>query len=486
MDRKFEYAHHTGRIGITRIIALILSTLMVCALAACGAGSEYEPWVWPAGVPGPVGTPAPGQTHPFPEEAWEPVSIRWFAFDENLNSPEWQSLLNRFQLEITPARGQLHLMAMANDLPDVFFQSWPGLNSFIQEDLVRAIPDEMLMWYPFFVETLAQGIVAPVHRDLFGGTWGIPLRPYWNNEVHMSTFVYRKDWAANVGFTEPPANMAELAEMLRRFTFDDPTRRGHTTYGFSGGFSDAAWFPFANLYNWVEEDGRLIPAALSRDMKDAVVFWNGLYREGAIDPMFTLANFDDFIRGFVGCMIVPFTESNIWSNIVGLFGAAHPGLGDPLDVIGFLPALPKDADSPGRHGKRLIDGNYFCFSYNVDDAGMNRVLSLMHYQMTWENQAGHTALPEPTRAAVLSRSVAEVCRANAWEHQHTAIQLIPAGVLMRFTVDIAMDELTQIVATSSDPEADFDEYVRRSLRVFGEYIRIKNEDYQAFIARRGT
>lgn len=106
----------------------------------------------------------------------------------------------------------------------------------------------------------------------------------------------RTDWLETLGLS-PPENMAEVVEISKRFTNDDPNQNGkNDTYGLA--FSKFLWDPIMGLegfmagYNafpnmWIkDENGELVYGGIQPEVKEALQVLQDMYQEGYIDPEF--------------------------------------------------------------------------------------------------------------------------------------------------------------------------------------------------------
>ena len=96
---------------------------------------------------------------------------------------------------------------------------------------------------------------------------------------------------------EPPKTMDELRQVADAFTNKDPDKNGKKdTFGlamykdiFGGGFGNVeglfnGFGAYPNI--WIEKDGKLVYGSVQPEMKKALEFIQGLYKDGLIDPEF--------------------------------------------------------------------------------------------------------------------------------------------------------------------------------------------------------
>jgi putative aldouronate transport system substrate-binding protein len=165
-----------------------------------------------------------------------------------------------------------------------------------------------------------------------GQIWGLPSG--WTDADPFARS-YRKDWADRLGIAKPET-MAQLYEMARAFTLDDPDGNGRRdTFGMvsSGTWNLQDLFQTfdARLNNtgdasivWDPNENAWVDSMLKPEMIDALKMLSRLYREGILDPE-TFTNTGQIMR------------EKIWS---GRYGSTFHWLTWGLDS--FLPNLRKN------------------------------------------------------------------------------------------------------------------------------------------------
>jgi len=113
--------------------------------------------------------------------------------------------------------------------------------------------------------------------------------------------IYRTDWLANVGLSEPKT-LTDLYNVLRAFTFNDPDRNGQQdTYGMTwvgnylGPFMDLAVMHGAP-YNFGLRNGRLTPWFEYDEFTQALDYSKRLYDEGLINRDFAALQSGEWTR----------------------------------------------------------------------------------------------------------------------------------------------------------------------------------------------
>lgn len=122
---------------------------------------------------------------------------------------------------------------------------------------------------------------------------------YQGRPAARQGLIFRKDWADNLGLSEP-TNIDEFYEMARAFTEDDPDGNGKKdTFGISdrsdliyGAFKTvASWHGAPN--GWGEKDGELLPEFMFPQYMDTLKFFKDLRDKGYINQDFPVTSKDD-------------------------------------------------------------------------------------------------------------------------------------------------------------------------------------------------
>jgi putative aldouronate transport system substrate-binding protein len=143
---------------------------------------------------------------------------------------------------------------------------------------------------------------------------------YMGRDLARQGGIYRKDWLDNLGAKEP-ANIAELEELLRVFTEDDPDGNGaDDTIGLAdredlvyGSFKTVgSWFHVPN--NWGEMDGKLMPEFMFPQYIETMDWFRKIHEAGYMNKDFPVTSKDDqrnlFYSGKAGVYIGAMTDVN--------------------------------------------------------------------------------------------------------------------------------------------------------------------------------
>lgn len=131
--------------------------------------------------------------------------------------------------------------------------------------------------------------------------------------------VYRKDWLDNTGLAVPKT-IDDFYAMLKAFTENDPDQNEHDdTYGLiltnMTGSLDIMQTWFGVPKDWgVSTDGKLVPAHLTGEYREAMRFFRKIYEEKLVNqdfPLFDPERWNDpFVTGRAGCIVDVLDRAN--------------------------------------------------------------------------------------------------------------------------------------------------------------------------------
>jgi len=187
--------------------------------------------------------------------------------------------------------------------------------------------------------------------------------------------------------------MDEFYEMLKAFKDKDPDQNGvQDTYGLSA----AKMLPLTTFFasygidpeSWVKDDeGKYVPGYISELNIEPLKYFQKLYREGLLDPEFSIAGWKQVVQkltsGSFGAIIRNADVHWLNKTINDMFGEANPDIENPLDVVGVMGPLKKDADSEAKWLQFLDAGGSEIYS-GVDDEKLDRILELYEFLLAEE------------------------------------------------------------------------------------------------------
>jgi putative aldouronate transport system substrate-binding protein len=142
-------------------------------------------------------------------------------------------------------------------------------------------------------DIMTQDPIALKSATIDGKLWGIPLTDA--SVTYASVLWIRQDWMNKLGISAPKS-MADVLEISRRFTQEDPDGNGvNDTIGLAmdkdlfGAIAGLAGF--FNGYHaypglWLEKDGGLVNGSVQPEMRAALLALQKMYADGQIDKEF--------------------------------------------------------------------------------------------------------------------------------------------------------------------------------------------------------
>lgn len=189
---------------------------------------------------------------------------------------------------------KLGLSVNSGDIPDMFVVSPAQLLMYHEAGLIADLtPAYEAEASANTRDILTQDPVALKAATIDGKLLGIPLTDA--SVTSASVLWIRQDWMDKLGI-EPPTSMADVLEISRRFTEEDPDGNGvNDTIGLA--MDKNIWGAIAGLQGffngyhaypgiWFERDGKLTFGSVQPEMRDALLALQKMYASGQIDPEF--------------------------------------------------------------------------------------------------------------------------------------------------------------------------------------------------------
>ena len=374
-----------------KFLALALAVLMLAAvMAACGTpAATSNP---PATTTAATTTSAPPATGDTPPA--DPVDVDTMELTpltvsvggltgDPMQNEMGKFLSEKFNITFTPVDlegDKIRLLATADDLPDFFGVTLgDGFHTMLRQDgQIRSIPEDMLAKYPTEERIFRTGNNSKAIYDTTGEYWAFPMfNDIFEEQVTFwHALLTRGDWMRKVGVTENPTNMVDYADLLRKFTFDDPNGDGSKTFGIGGGLYGPAMYAWADYDHWIYEDGQWKFGQFTQGIREALIYWNTLYKEGVVDPDFASPSYDRdamFVSDKIGSTARRYDEYGIRKFNKETWGVAHPDKDYLTDIVP-LGGMAKDAASPRKWSANPNDPYGKAISSKVDDEKLERLL----------------------------------------------------------------------------------------------------------------
>ena len=299
------------RTRLTRGMALLLLgvLLLSAVLVACGEPAN-RPTPAPAGSPAQDGFAeldlvAPNRYDP-PVEMRSVIAVDAtikFLGDNDIHNNVWtRAYEDQLGLKVTydwvvdasMYDQKLGLSVNSRDIPDMFRVSPGQLHLFHEAGLLADLTDVYAAEASARTrDVLTQDPVSLKAGTIDGRLVGIPLT---DAAVASASMLWiRQDWMDALGIAAP-ATMADVLEISRRFTEEDPNRTGaNDTVGLcvtkSLGGDIANLKGFFNGYHaypgiWYERNGSLVYGSVQPEMRAALGALQEMYAQGQIDREF--------------------------------------------------------------------------------------------------------------------------------------------------------------------------------------------------------
>ena len=189
---------------------------------------------------------------------------------------------------------KLGLSVNSGDIPDMFVVSPAQLLTYQEADLLTDLTGVYEAEASANTrDILTQDPVALRSATIDGKLWGIPLTDA--SVTSASVLWIRQDWMDKLGIAAP-TSMADVLEISRRFTEEDPDGNGvNDTIGLAADKSlwgsVAGMQGFFNGYHaypdtWFEKDGGLVFGSVQPEMRAALLALQQMYAAGQIDREF--------------------------------------------------------------------------------------------------------------------------------------------------------------------------------------------------------
>jgi len=361
----------------TIVLAVLLALLSPLAATAFGGPGEMKP-------------PAEEMT----------ISVALWDLAEWGKDPVSQKISAdlKIRLEIMPlswdnAEEQTNLWAAAGTLPDctATYTTDQDINRFyswIDQGIIRAIPEKMVAKYPTVKKVFDGYSVLQGVKQIKGGYYFIPRPESLSKQykADQTALYYRTDWAKKLGIAKRPESLDDFYAMAKAFTQKDPDGNGkNDTYGITSPKGSMMYDLFGyDIEAWMVEDGKWIPAIVSKRTPANIAFVQKLYREGLWDREFSLNGWRQAVQKFSqGTFGILLRNADVyWINrvIVRFFGPANPGIPDPLAAVGLMGPFTVEGRKAGWPQKNETCGTEI--SAKVDDKKLDRILMLTEYLMS--------------------------------------------------------------------------------------------------------
>jgi len=264
---------------VKRLLAFVLSLVMVLSLAACQKSPAQDETKAPE-VQQTEATKAPSETKAPVDEEPElehmEITVGFWDVDEIVLAGDamLDTISEKFNVTLVPQTftwadvdQKTQLWASTNSLPDIWAGAWRDSSNFkdyVEDGVIRAIPSDLSKYpnldryftnEPAAAECMYDGEYYCIFRKTYGSV---------EETVKDSVVIYRWDLAQKAGITQEPKNWEEFQAMLSAIIAADPEGKdigGLTTQSSSTlGYTLFAYsVPSASVSAWVKDGYTYVP-----------------------------------------------------------------------------------------------------------------------------------------------------------------------------------------------------------------------------------
>lgn len=289
---------------------------------------------------------------------------------------------------------KIRMLAAANDLPDAFaHETWDDkveFTSLVNQGMIRSIPEEMWSNCPELKKTMDKFAAL---EKINGQTYNIPRadRPWEGINGKSNGFLYRKDFAKNLGYDNLSGKLTwkQFEQFLVDIAEKDPDgNKKKDTYALTT-INKGMSYLLPTIYtmngykNWVYEDGKWIPGAISKITKNVTEWVKNMYDRGVIDPEFSMngekEGEEKLCTGKAGVLICNPNLSNIRNARMTYWEKINPD--KKVDEYLDLMPLPEGMDGKLRNMPKSY-GSSTLISSKVDDDKLSRIVSMIEWLYT--------------------------------------------------------------------------------------------------------
>lgn len=381
------------------IVPIVIFIVLAMVLAACSGNANKEP----ASSTAPSSS-TPSATEPAAEVKPVELNVAWMGIKEGFDAVGakddviFNDMQKKLNITINPVQvtwndwtEKAKVWAASGQLPDIFPNDIavanPGLYAaWAKQGVIKALPDD-LSKYPNIDKIMKLPSVQPLKVD---GKFYVLPRMTFNDSSDWATdrlITYRKDWAAQAGFTSEPKSFDELVAMIKAVQKQHPgtVGIGIQNKAFLNTLFLASFPEYSNVKSWTNDSGKWLPSFASSKTAEGIKQLRQLYSEGLLDKDFAIQKEGDGLTKFMnGQAFMTLGVSFLGGDAnIDTFKKASPGVKEVTDAAGFMNIWP--AADGNRY--TFVETPYWSdtlFSNKMDDAKFDRALQFMDYMLSDE------------------------------------------------------------------------------------------------------
>lgn len=342
--------------GKQRVIIFLCMIMLMSLLAACGGNNNK------AGSDAGSKTNQPGNNVGKASESPEPAKVSMLISDHSqpvpggnpMNDPTIKYLGEKtntiLDIEFLPHGDYMNTLLVkysGGSLPDII-QEWGVSGTLHKNGKLLPLNDLIDQYGPNLKKNIPQESWDAV--TINGKIYGIPQTPNGNTATGRVIYV-RKDWMDKAGITKLPATPDEYLDMLRAFKTGDPNGNNKQDEIPFAAREDFTWIEnifgmFGVSYrNWIEQDGKLVPAFTTDQFKKAIAYMAVMYKEGLLDSEFLINKPNVWQQKIQNDMV------GSWNHVTGYDWQTklNESISDKKPVVMAIPT-PRDPEWDGEVG----------------------------------------------------------------------------------------------------------------------------------------
>lgn len=332
--------------------------------------------------------------NPF-EEHME-ISFGWFTGEMEQDDPVLQKIQEQFNVTIVAnplswndRKEQVNVMVNTGDMPDIlFYELEKGqLSDWAEGGAIRPLP-EIDDRFPHLLALKEKMTVGISKATMDGQLWAWPKFNGANrhNALSLHMYVYRKDWADELGITKDVYTWEEFLDVARQFAQKDPggNGSGKTIPIADQDFAITSLIKAYNIHadQYKKVNGQYVWGPAMPETMEGLLAFKKIYDEGLYwQDFYTGKGYDAhalYEAGLVGMYSDNFVIKNI-EQLRTKLRNANPDWTD--EQIFEATALMKVKGPDGKYWASEVENSWShdIYSSSVDDKKMERIMYIMDW-----------------------------------------------------------------------------------------------------------
>ena len=363
-----------------RKVSMLVIALCLCSSLVWGSGDQDE------------GTAGDDLTK------YYEISFGWFGERDFTDDPVYDIVKEKFNVDIKIApltwgehNAQINLMVASGEMPDAVFASVPRAQyvEWAESGAIREIPTFPDSRYPN-LSAMWDRMPQAGDRYLVNGklySWPKYLAQNPVGNWWPTGFLFRKDWAKELGMYKTQYTIDEMMDLARAFVDKDPGGNGP---GRTVGYGDNDQWSYIiyghNTYasHFYKKNGKFVWGAREQSTIDGIKAVKRLYDDGAYYQDFFTAKAGDlnalFNSGLAGIIQGNFNSKNLGKMRVA-FEDANPDT-KFMDAVEYMDVVGPDGKRWSWEMTNIWSTSIF--NPTLEEAKLDRMLTIMDWLCTDE------------------------------------------------------------------------------------------------------